>query len=84
MIQLLDAGISCTPAQHIGKSGVFAAMKLHGIEVIIPKGDLIPEYNEQIVDYNIQLAERPPATWSVSSISKDFINMLHITGKSHD
>ncbi len=55
LFQILHAGISCTPAQHIGKSGVFAAMKFHGLNVILPEGVIIPEYEQEVNQYREEL-----------------------------
>jgi hypothetical protein len=77
LLQLLDIGFSCTPAQHIGKSGVFAAMKLHGVRVILPEGDMIPEYHAEIKKYNEELLERPALNWSVNYMTHHFSQLLH-------
>lgn len=76
LMQLLDTAFSCTPAQHIGKSGVFAAMKHHGVNVILPKGDSIPEYDTEIKRYNEELVKRPAPDWGVNYISSRFSQLL--------
>ena len=76
LMQILDTAFSCTPAQHIGKSGVFAAMKLHGVNVILPKGDSIPEYDTEIKRYNEELVKRPAPDWGVNYISSHFSQLL--------
>ncbi len=78
LMQLLDTALSCTPAQHIGKSGVFAALKLHGVKVIVPAGDTIPEYDKEIKKYTEDLLNRPAENWSVNHISRDFSQLLTV------
>ncbi len=76
LLQILNLGISCTPSQHIGKSGVFATMKLHSLQVILPKGDILPEYDSQIKDYNLSFVQRPANEWGVSHIAVQFEQLL--------
>jgi hypothetical protein len=76
LLQMLDIAFSCTPSQHIGKSGVFAAMKLHGVDVIVPNGDVIPEYDDEIKKYNKELTKRPADHWNVSYTASHFLNYL--------
>lgn len=76
VMQMLQMGISCTPAQFIGKSGVFAVMKLHGLDVVIPSNAEIPEYEKLIFTYNKELAARSPDKWTVERSGKSFINLL--------
>ena len=72
ILQILSFGISCTPQQHIGKSGVFAAMKLHGLEVIMSCHEVIPEYDKLLNEYYPMLNQRLPELWSVEHIANDF------------
>jgi hypothetical protein len=46
LLQLMDVAISCTPAQHIGKSSVYALLKLHNLPVVMPNKEMIPECND--------------------------------------
>lgn len=73
VLQLADAGISCTPLEHLGKSGVYAAMRLHGLEVIIPEQPTIPEFDP--VQY-AAFANRSAGAWSVSSVASQFAAQL--------
>ena len=75
-LHLLDIGFSCTPTQHIGKSGVFASMKLHGVQVILPTAEFIPEYHNEIDEYQQELVIRPAYMWSVSYVAKKFIKII--------
>ncbi|MCH6234033.1 hypothetical protein [Cognataquiflexum rubidum] len=72
LLQMLDIGISCTPSQHIGKSGVFAAMKYHGLHVILPNGDFIPEYEDVIQQNQNILMKKPSEQWGASYISNRY------------
>jgi len=76
LMQMLDAAISCTPSPHIGKSGVFAAMKLHGLKVIVPDGDFIPEYAAEIKAYNERFVNNPPHFWSSNYIANHFDTLI--------
>ncbi|RZL05655.1 MAG: hypothetical protein EOO89_25925, partial [Pedobacter sp.] len=58
-LQILDLAISCTPFEHIGKSGVYAAMRLHNVKVLLPFSDPIPELETEIRKYNDYLHSRP-------------------------
>jgi hypothetical protein len=77
LFHLLNVGISCTPLQHIGKSGVFAAMKLHNLEVLISAGEEIPEYEEQLKKVMPDFINRPPEMWGVEYIANNFASLLN-------
>jgi hypothetical protein len=76
LLQLLDFGISCTPLQHLGKSGVFAAMKLHGLEVIISSKEVIPEYEDQLIQLMPEFMQRPTEMWGVEYVAKKYILLM--------
>jgi hypothetical protein len=77
LLQMLHAAISSTPSQHIGKSGAYAALRLHNINVIIPDGEIVPEYNAAIKKYNTELLKRPQEAWSAAFIAERFLKLLH-------
>jgi len=76
LFQVMNKGISCTPIEHIGKSGVYAAMKYHGLTVITPVSDYIPEYDTEIKEYNKQLVKKESYLWSVNHVAKSFLNLI--------
>ncbi len=76
LLQLLDYGISCTPAQHIGKSSVYAAMKRHGLQVLLPSYIYLPEYDAVVKEYQKVVDSRTPDQWSVEYVALQFINLL--------
>jgi hypothetical protein len=76
VMNLLDISISCTPRPHLGKSGVFAAMRLHGVEVISTIDEELPEYNELIKEAIPRLYGRPAEHWSVDWVSQKFLKLL--------
>jgi len=76
VLQILDKAISGTPRQHYGKSGVYAAMKLHKLEVLTSSWNSIPEYDSQISGYNDFLEEKEPEKWSTQFVSNEFLKML--------
>ncbi len=77
IMQILDYGISCTPAEHIGKSGVFATMRLHGVPVILPKDGSNREMDEATSKYIDYHMNRPSNTWNVSYVAAQYIQMLN-------
>jgi hypothetical protein len=79
-MQVLDYGISCTPAEHIGKSGVFATMRLHGLQVILPKDGTNREMDELTGKYIHYHMNRPSKSWNVSYIADQYMKMLDESG----
>lgn len=77
-LQMLDVAISCTPFEHIGKSGVYAAMRLHNVKVLLPFSDPIPELESEIKSYNEYLHSRPVHKWEVAYVASKFIKFLKI------
>lgn len=77
LFQMMDLGISCTPAEHIGKSGVYAAMRYHDLDLIIPKSNFVPEYDTDIKHYNALLFKKQPYEWAVSGIAKSYVNLIY-------
>ena len=77
LLQILDKGISCTPVEHIGKSGVYAAMRLHELKVLLPVSDPIPEFNEEIIAYNKYLTNRASYKWDVKHIGEKYLEFLN-------
>ena len=76
-MRVLDEAISCTPMEHIGKSGVYAAMRLHNVKVLLPFSDKIPELEGEIKQYNIYLHSKPPYEWSVDYVALEFVKFLN-------
>lgn len=76
ILQHVDVGISCTPLEHIGKSGVYAAFKLHGLEVYVSNRDTIPEFRGEVERKYTEFSANLPETWSVSSVSGQFAEKL--------
>ncbi|HEX8607332.1 MAG TPA: hypothetical protein VF679_01685, partial [Pedobacter sp.] len=75
-LQVLDLGISCTPLEHIGKSGVYAAMRHHNVKVLLPFSDEIPEFEIEIKKYNDYLHSRPLHKWGVEYVALKFVKLL--------
>jgi hypothetical protein len=83
VFQMLDMGISCTPADHIGKSGVFATMKLHGLPVVLPQQQIQGETDPDVISFNRQLIDKPANQWEVSYVADQFLMMLKDTKSSN-
>lgn len=79
LFQILDIGISCTPIEFIGKSGVFAAMRYHNLEVLCPVSVSIPQYDSCIKEFNIHLFEKSPDSWGVRAVSQRFNELLAVS-----
>jgi hypothetical protein len=75
-LQLLDLSVSCTPYEHIGKSGVYACLRRHNIPVLLPFSDYIPEYDQEIIEYNKLLEDRSPEEWDVKYVTSTFLNYV--------
>jgi hypothetical protein len=76
VLQMLDYGIACTPAEFIFKSGVFATMKLHGLTVIQPHQEQVEENDAETTEYNTYLMDQPSHHWAVSYVAELFLQML--------
>ena len=76
LLQVMDIGVSGTPSEHLGKSGAFAAMRHHGLNVIAPARNPLPEYDQQLGDYQKWLFERAPNEWGVGYIAASFVNFI--------
>lgn len=79
MLQLWDLGIACTPIVNIGKSGAFAAMRLHKLKIIFPDSKLIPEFD--LVKHE-EFINREPIQFSIDSVADKFIQNLVSTNKN--
>jgi hypothetical protein len=50
-LQLLDRGVATIPEVFLGKSGSYAAMRLHGLEVMVPRRIELPDYASDLQSY---------------------------------
>ncbi len=73
---VLQEAVLCTPVEHIGKSGVYAALRLHNIKVSAPASQPIPGYEEKIKQYTAQLEQRPSKNWNADFIANEFLEYL--------
>ena len=78
-IQMMDFAISSTPAQHIGKSGVYASLKLHQLKTLLISNEILPEYEEQMNDWYSHFINQSPNNWKVSYIANKFSELLEST-----
>ena len=76
-VQMIDIAISCTPAQHIAKSGVFAFLKLHEIPTRLIIKEILPEYEDQMTDWYNEFIKRPQYEWSVTNVAREFLIQLN-------
>jgi hypothetical protein len=76
VMQVIDKATSCTPSEHYGKSGVYAAMKLHDLEVLNSVTNRVPEYEKEITEYNHFLANRDAAEWNPEFVAAQFLELL--------
>ncbi|MFT4154360.1 hypothetical protein [Parafilimonas sp.] len=76
VFSILHEAILCTPVEHIGKSGAFAALIYHGVKVTAPSSQPIPEYADEISRYNSMLQSKTPVEWGVGAIAGKFARYL--------
>jgi len=77
LLQMLDLVISCTPAHHIGKSGVYAFFKSHAIPVLLIHTEILPDFKIMINEWLPFFTNRVAEKWTVEYIAKKFINNLN-------
>lgn len=78
VLQIINIGVSSTPEEYIGKSGVYAAMRLHNLSVLLYSGMKIPQYKKEIEVFNKYLETREPYTWDVKYIAAIFYENLRL------
>lgn len=78
VLQHIELSLSCTPRQRLGKSGVFAAMRLHGVEVISRDDPALSKYNAYLGSETEDLYRRLPTSWSVDAVAKIFMATLAV------
>jgi hypothetical protein len=77
IMSILDEAILCTPIEYIGKSGAYAALKLHNVEVATLSSSPVAKYEKEILQFNNYLSERQAEKWSVGYVSNKFISLLN-------
>jgi hypothetical protein len=77
VMSILDAAILCTPVEYIGKSGAYAALRLHKVDVATLSSAPIERYEKEILKFNNYLSGRPAEKWSVGHVSNKFISLLN-------
>jgi len=78
-LQMMDYGISSTPTQFIGKSGVYAAMRYHNLNIIMSNNNNIIDCIANLDEYLSDLINIPSENWSTEYICKKLINRLSLT-----
>lgn len=76
IFKILNEAVLCTPLEYIGKSGAYAALKLHSVNVAVLSSAPIPKYEKDIIQYNDYLVKREAYKWDVKYISQKFISIL--------
>lgn len=84
LLQMMNVAISCTPAQHIGKSGVYALLKLHNLPVILPTKEYLPEYDAIVANWYETFSNRPSEHWSVEYIAQQLQQQLMLLKNNED
>jgi hypothetical protein len=74
--QLLDYGMVTTPKQFLGKSGVVAAMKLHGLKVLVPRKLSLPDYDRDLATYSDTITSAPPAQFESAATAQQLMSDL--------
>ena len=52
-------------------------MKLHGLDVLMSGGEVIPEYEDSLLKYMPEFVNRTPEMWGVEYVAKNFIFLLN-------
>lgn len=76
IFKLLNEAVLCTPIEYLGKSGAYAALRLHEVKVATLSSAPITKYEKEIMQYNDYLFKRPSYKWSVQYIKDKFIALL--------
>lgn len=74
--QIMDFGVACTPTHLLGKSGVFAAMKLHGLKIVKNEVSFLSGKEKLIQDLVQDLDNSNSKSWSVAYAADKFIKSL--------
>jgi hypothetical protein len=77
VMRILDQAILCTPFEYIGKSGAYAALRLHNVAVATLSSAPIARYESTIRQYNDYLSKRQAGKWSVAHVRDKFIALLN-------
>ncbi len=77
LLQMLDYGISCTPFEYLPKSGVYAAMKFHGVKVISTNTVKLPEYKAEIQKSHQNYSKKDSGEWNVEFIAGKYLFLLN-------
>ncbi len=72
----IDLALSCTPLEYLGKSGAYAAWKLHKIDVMaLPSCDFKDNLDKYYLEYQ-RMENLDSDMWNVSYVSRSFIKIL--------
>lgn len=76
VMSILNIAVLCTPAEYIGKSGTYAALRLHNVAVAVLSSAPIMKYEKEVGLYNDYLTRRQAQKWHVEYIKDKFIALL--------
>lgn len=76
IMQLSDVAISCTPLEFLGKSGVYAAWKRHGVPVLVHHDQLNRSNTEIFYETYSSMEQFPAQNWDVTYVCNKFLNYL--------
>lgn len=75
-MQEVDLALSCTPMEYLGKSGVYAAWKLHRVPVMaLPSKKINTDIDIYYQEYN-RMEDLDWDLWDVNSVAKFFLRIL--------
>ncbi|MGN6214156.1 hypothetical protein [Parafilimonas sp.] len=77
VMNVLDEAVLCTPYEFIGKSGAYAALRLHNVPVVTLSSSPTNKYEDEINAYNKYLSQRPAEKWDVEHVSHKFLSLLN-------
>ena len=76
-LQLLDLGLSTIPEFFLGKSTSYAAMRLHKLEVLVPRKPELPDYSDDLKAFSGNQATSLGENFAPENAAAKFLNDLH-------
>lgn len=76
VMQRVNIALSCTPLEYLGKSGVYAAWKRHGVPVMALSSDSFKNIQADFKIAYQKMEAEPIESWDVKNVILKFISLL--------
>ena len=76
IMQRVNIALSCTPLEYLGKSGVYAAWKRHGVPVMVKSVNPFPAYQNLLEKTYNEMEQLVPQSWDVKMVTQFFEKTL--------